>query len=349
MSQYPTIEITKEELIRTIYFILMKYGSDSLHLQGTSSKRDLIGGFIERWLNKLAETAVFDALLKDRPYGAIPDYFLYNNESEKNAPDIIGIKNKNVTIPFVQYVDGKWETINKRPRVEVKALRKDQYLMGVRQPQMIDDYYLFVESDLSPDYLTMIFEEEVFHPRNMNLLKVDPIFVKSDKNSSIIIPKQPKPANKVGSFRLIGTYTREQVIKNTVSCKPKVSPRYVKSVCNVEKVTRALTKQKIEVTENKFVYKSNHCIYLPVAIEGNTKNTFIIKENKGSIYLETDTSITINGVKLLPGFIKLELVEFQRSSNWDENLAVKNSFEIFAKDSTSKMVQEFDKIYQKNK
>jgi len=92
MAKYPQREITKEELVRTIYFILMKYGSDSLHMQGTSSKRDLVGGFIERWLNKLAETAVFDNLLQDKPYKAVPDYFLYNNESEKNAPDILGIK-----------------------------------------------------------------------------------------------------------------------------------------------------------------------------------------------------------------------------------------------------------------
>lgn len=143
----------------------MKYSSDSLHMQGTSSKRDLVGGFIERWLNKLAETAVFDNLLQDKPYKAIPDYFIYNNESEKNAPDILGIKDNKKTIPFVQYNDGRWETVDDSPRVEVKALRKDQYLLGIRQPQMIDDYYVFVESDLSPDYLTMIFEDEVFNEK----------------------------------------------------------------------------------------------------------------------------------------------------------------------------------------
>ena len=347
MNKYPKIEITKEELIRTIYFILMKYSSDSLHMQGTSSKRDLVGGFIERWLNKLAETAVFDNLLQDKPYKAIPDYFLYNNESEKNAPDILGIKDNKKTIPFVQYNNGRWETVGNGPRVEVKALRKDQYLLGIRQPQMIDNYYVFVESDLSPDYLTMIFEDEVFNEKNAELLKVDPVFIKSDKNSSIISPIKPKKAEIVGSFRLIGTYTKDQILENTVSCKPKVSPRYVKSVSNVDKVTKSQKPSKIKVLNNKFIYKNGNEIYLPISIEGDVRTTFIVKENKGSVFLKTGKILAINNKKMLPGFIKIDLAKFERSSNWDENLAVKNSFEVFAKDSTDKMIKAFDKVYKR--
>lgn len=349
MSKYPKIEITKEELIRTIYFILMKYGSDSLHMQGTSSKRDLVGGFIERWLNKLAETAVFDSLFKDKPYEAIPDYFLYNNESEKNAPDILGIKDKNKTIPFVQYNDGRWETVGKSPRIEVKALRKDQYLLGIRQPQMIDDFYVFVESDLSPDYLTMIFDNEVFSDKNLELLKVDPIFIKSDINSSIIAPIKPKKAEVVGSFRLIGTFTKEQILNNTVSCRPRVSPWYVKKVNNVTRVLRATEGEKLTINDSKFTYRFNDIVYLPVAVEGNIEQTFLIKSNKGSFFLRTDTDLTINGTTLAPGFIKVEFSEFKRGSSWDENLAVKNSFEVFTKDSTNEMIEAFDSAYNSQK
>ena len=188
MSRYPKIEITKEELIRTIYFILMKYGSDSLHLQGTSSKRDLVGGFIERWLNKLAETAVFDALFKDKPYEAVPDYFLYNNESEKNAPDIIGIRDKTKTIPFVQYNDGRWETIGNHPRIEVKALRKGQYLMGIRQPQMIDDFYVIENG-------------KVFIPENaLNGMDIS-FFVNHSKNPNLEI--YYKGPQKVVAFKTL--------------------------------------------------------------------------------------------------------------------------------------------------
>lgn len=349
MNKYPEIQITKEELIRTIYFILMKYESDSLHMQGTSSKRDFVGGFIERWLNKLAETAVFDSLFANKLYDVVPDYFLYNNESEKNAPDILGIKDKNKIIPFVQYNNGRWETIGKNPRIEVKALRKDQYLLGIRQPQMIDDFYVFVESNLSPDYLTMIFDNEVFNEKNSEILKMDPIFIKSDKNSSIISPIKPKKAKIVGSFRLIGTYTKEQVLNNTLSCKPGVSPWYVRNVSNVSRVTRSLKGEQINVENNKFVYHFSDLVYLPLAIEGDLKNTHLIKLNKGSFFLKTDKNLIINGKKLDPGFIKVEFAQFQRGSAWDENLAVKNSFEVFTKDSTEKMIKFFDEVYKKQK
>lgn len=346
MNKYTEIEITKEELVRTIFFILMKYGSDSLHMQGTSSKRDLIGGFIERWLNKLAETAVFDSLLKGKPYTAVPDYFLYNNESEKNAPDIIGIKDAKTTIPFVQYNNGRWESVSAHPRVEVKVLRKDQYLMGVRQAQIIDDFYVFVESDLSPDYLTMIFEDAVFDQKNLKLLKADPVFIKSDKNSSIISPVKPERAEKVGTFRLMGTYTKEQLVQNTLLCKEKVSPRYVKSVTNVSSVPGPQRAKKIKVEVNKFIYSFKDTVYLPIAIEGKVAGISILKSNKGNFYLKSDSPISINGEKILPGFIKVELAEFSRSSKWDENIAVKKSFEVFAKDSTEKMIEAFDRAYK---
>ena len=92
MTFYSELPITKDELKEIVYFILMKFRSDSLHLQGTSSKRDLVGGYIERWFNKLAEMKVFDHLLKDKSYDVVCDYFIYANDSDKNAPDILGLK-----------------------------------------------------------------------------------------------------------------------------------------------------------------------------------------------------------------------------------------------------------------
>ena len=83
---YEKIDITKDELLKIIYFILMKYESDPLHMQGTSSKRDLLGGFIERWMNKLAETAVFDHLLNDSPYEAVSDYLMYLIKTKVQKP-----------------------------------------------------------------------------------------------------------------------------------------------------------------------------------------------------------------------------------------------------------------------
>jgi len=347
--KYPEIEITEEELIRTIYFILMKYSSDPLHIQGTSSKRDLIGGFIERWLNKLAETSIFDYLFREKPYTAISDYFLYDNESKKNAPDILGIKTSKKIIPFTRFVDGSWETVDSFPRIEVKAFRKDQYLFGVRQPQLIDDFYVFVESDLSPDYLTSIFRDEMFDPKNIEKLSIDSLFIKSDKKSNIIKPVIPQKTKKIGTFRLIGTYTKEQLLEHMVPCDAKVSPRYLKEVINVDRVVSAKENEQIKLENNKFTYILKDTIYLPVHIEGDINGVSIIKKNIGSVFLNSPNSLMINGNNINPGFIKLDFSKFDRSSNWREYLAIKNSLILLTKDSTQDMLDIFEKIYEKNK
>lgn len=249
---------------------------------------------------------------------------------------------------IVQYNDGTWEVVSNRPRVEVKAVRIDQYLIGIREPQMIDDFYVFVESDLSPDYLTTIFEEDVFNDDFLQKLKMDDIFIKSDKNSSIINPVLPKRAEVVGSFRLIGTYTKDQIRNNTVSCGPKISPRYVKAVENVPAVRGENLNEKLNIIDGKFTYSYEDSIYLPMSITGDTESLVMVKANKGSVYLKTRTALVINGDEVGAGYIKIDLSSFDRSSNWDENLAIKKSFEIFTNDSTEEMLASFDQVYKSN-
>ena len=108
----------------------MKFRGDPLHMQGTSAKRDLIGGYIERWFNKIAETVIFDDLLKGKNYQVVSDYYLYGNDSDKNAPDILGLKTSSgKNIPFSRYNNGTWTPVEGMPKVEVKVVRQDQALL----------------------------------------------------------------------------------------------------------------------------------------------------------------------------------------------------------------------------
>jgi hypothetical protein len=233
--KYPDIEITKEELSRIIYFILMKFRGDPLHLQGTSAKRDLIGGYIERWVNKIAETIVFDDLLKDKEYKTLPDYFVYGNDSEKNAPDILALeKNNGSIIPFTKYKDGKWITVKGMPRIEIKVFRRDQALVGIREPQMIDDYYVFVESDLESDYLTAIFEEDVFSDKYFKQLEMPQVLIESDKGKQLLTPAKMLRNKKIGKLRLLGIYSKKEVKDNTVMCGKGIKPYYFSSATNVD-------------------------------------------------------------------------------------------------------------------
>ncbi len=46
------VELTEEFLRKTIYWIVCKYMMDDFKREQSSSKRALLGGFIDRWMNK---------------------------------------------------------------------------------------------------------------------------------------------------------------------------------------------------------------------------------------------------------------------------------------------------------
>ena len=357
MPKYTKVNITKDDLRKIIYFILMKFRSDPLHHQGTSVKRDLIGGYIERWFNKIAETVIFDNLLKNKKYSVVSDYFLYGNDSEKNAPDIIGIKtNKNKNIPFIQYNNGRWESVEKMPKIEVKVIRKDQWLLGVREPQMVDDYYVFIESDLKGDYLTAIFEEDVFNSKYFKELIINSDYVANDENNLLIKQVPMKKTEQIGTMRLIGTYSKNELRKNTTLCKKKISPYYFSNVENVKRITQPSSDNKLLNIDTNGVASYNgpnkKDVYLPFSIfaKNNTTPKLIIKKmNKGSVYLKSETQLSINGETINSGLIKINFKKFERSSSWNENIASKYMLEHYGNDSTRKLVSEFDIIYSKNK
>ncbi len=331
----------------------MKFRSDPLHLQGTSSKRDLIGGYIERWFNKVAETLVFNDLLKDKGYDVVSDYFLYGNDSEKNAPDILGIKtNTDKNIPFVQYDNGRWVVVNNMPRIEVKAIRMDQWLLGVREPQMIDDYYIFIETNLEGDYLTAIFEEEVFDEKYFQELEMSGDFIHSDTDSQIVPHSTMAKAEIIGTLRLMGTYTKDEIRKNTVLCGRNVSPFYFSDAENVERVIKPTnTGELLNVDSSgrvKYEGSGDGEIYLPFSIISNRQGTQIkiVKKNKGSLYIESSEPLVIDGKNVTAGIVKISFKKFERSSSWDENVCSKFMLEKYGKDSTQDLLSLFDEIYR---
>lgn len=350
---YKKIDITVEDLRKTIYFILMKFRSDSLHLQGTSSKGDLIGGFVERWFNKIAETLIFDDLLIDKKYKVVSDFFLYGNDSEKNAPDILGLKtDTNFNIPFVQYDNGTWKSLAEMPRIEVKAVRETQYLLGVREPQMIDDYYVFIESNLEGDYLTAIFEDAIFNDKYFKELEMSSDFIYRDDNTQIVPHLKMSKSQKIGTMELIGTYSKDELRKNMVLCPKKTSPFYFSEAVNVNSVTKANdTGEVLSIESNGRVNYSNPettDIYLPFSIttpQHTSPIIKIIKKNKGSIYLVSNEELIIHGNNVKPGLIKVGFKKFERSSSWNENIATKYMLKTFGKDSTEELISTFDRIY----
>lgn len=354
MKKYNEVEITIDDLKKIVYFILIKFRGDSHHRQGTSSKRDLIGGYIDRWFNKVAETVIFNDLLKDKSYKVVSDYFLYGNDSEKNAPDILGIKKASSEhIPFSKFENGTWVVTSGMPRIEVKVVRQDQALLGVREPQMIDDYYVFIESKLEGDYLTAIFEDEVFEDKYIQEIEMSDEFILKDENTQILPHYKMRKSEKIGTMRLIGTYTKDELRSNTTLCVKNVSPIYFSSATNANRVVKPQSEvDYLTIDKDGKVnlgVGNDSEVYLPFsinAVNGGVNRLKILKRNKGSLYLESDRVLFVDGYKTQPGIVKIEFKTFERSSSWDENVCSKFMLEKYGKDSTQQLISLFDEIYK---
>ena len=137
------VELTKEFLKRNVYWIICKYELDEFRREQSSSKRALLGGFIDRWMNKSPEFLIFDEILKEKNYSAINDMFLYNKGESKNAPDILGlIDDDGNQYPFAQFKDTRWEVVEGMPFIEMKTFREDQSLVTIPYTQFDDNHYL---------------------------------------------------------------------------------------------------------------------------------------------------------------------------------------------------------------
>src|SRR5699024_3906381 len=182
MNYNREITITRDDLLPLMYFIVSIYQQGKTHRQGISAKSDLIGGYIDRWINKLPENIIFNKILcADKNYKVINDYFIYGTElkSDKNAPDILGLKTKNGIIKFAEFEDNTWNNCGGMPHIEVKTSKTNQKLVAVRETQLYDsNYYVFVESNFANDYLLSFFVEDYFNDEVLKSINMDTSFIK---------------------------------------------------------------------------------------------------------------------------------------------------------------------------
>lgn len=344
-------EFTKKDLLKAIYFILCKFSLDALHHQGTSSKRDLIGGFIDRWINRISEHAVFNKLLEEKSYKVVSDFFLYSSDSEKNAPDILGLVDNagNPLSVFSKYTDGAWIQERGMPFIEVKVFRKDQKLISVRESQMNDDhFYAFIESNIAEDYLSILFEEDLFSEKIMESLKMDQAFINSDNENQLLDPVTINRPKSIGNFKLMGIYKGSELKKHSVKLEKKQGIYYLKTVEPPKTLPKTSIDEILGSEQDIFKYNDG---YLPLYLKTDDE-VEIIKRNKGNCYLKSYGTLTVNEHNLKPGIHKLIFTEFQRTSNWEEYVGYKNTFDneknkdfaIKPEDSTEHLLSLFDKL-----
>lgn len=350
------VGIEKEEIIRFVYFGVSLFQQENFHRQGTSSKSDYIGGYLDRWINRVPESLVLNKLiLPEKDFEVVPDFFIYNARAEKNAPDVLGIKLGDRVLPFVEFDERTWVPKKGMPYIEVKSFRKNQKLVTVRETQLEDDrYYVFVEIDLNPDYLVCLFEKEFFDPQIVEFLKMDDCFIKSNPERIIYQPPPVKVPEKeiLGSLSLITVVKGSDLKKISTRCREKEGVFYVKDIEKKDQVRQQNMEAPFEeiFPQNQFngTFGSeyNEKKMLPMACS-QPQNIDIVKINKGSFYIKTKGKCRIFDFELSEGnYYKVEIAEFERSSDWVEYVALKNQFSSL-NDRTKELKEELSLLFEK--
>ena len=331
------IDITKEDLISMIYFIISKFEFDIFHMQGTSSKVDLLGGFIDRWINRIPEVLIFNKmLLKDKDYKVINDYFVYGNDSDKNAPDVLGIKiNNDKIVKFAEFIDTTWKKTTGMPWIEVKTFKKNQKMFTIRDTQMEDEhYYVMTESDISPNYLKILFQEVIFDKKYYENIIMDEIFIKSNNKSSLQQPKKVEKYNKetIGTIKLLGIYKGKDIKKIANLYSPGFKPYYFNGVETIENArgvnfeSPMMNEESADYSESEWIIKKDVLkIKDTINVYGeNLDNIIVAKKNKSSWYVTVVNDCEINEFKLEKNKrYKFIFTKFDRSSNWNEYITLK--------------------------
>jgi hypothetical protein len=316
-------------------------------------KGDYIGGFCDRWVNKAEEFIVFRELLKNKEYEATIDYFLYGDDKEKNAPDVLGLEDTdgNPIVIFAVYGDGNWVLQPDMPGIEVKNVKRDQFMIAIKESQMHDDYYyVLVESNYREDYLTYIFDNSIFDNKYLQEFVMDNKFIASDSNNSITLPSAIDAGTSLEAFRLMGIFTGNEVKRFCKLCDGKtrevkaLCPRYIAECQNVLQVDSNCNEA---LTEGLYDYEldgDNRYIPIYVKFLSDGATATIIRKLKTYFCVNVTGRVEINGYECRDGDYKLIFRVFERGTSANEYVGGKVLFDKYAEDVTDSLLETFDTL-----
>ena len=351
------IPISVSDLSELLYFSLLKFNEDNLHRSGNSSKRDAFGGYLERWLNRIVETKIFEHIISiaKKNYSVCPDNYIYVQGHEKNAPDILGLQNDDKLFSFGYFENNSWVQKNNYPIIEVKAIRKSQHLLAVRDNQK-SDYYCFVEVDFREDYITSFFNKNLFS-RNIYdkiISKMQhSIFLKGNENNKIILePEYINFSEEVGKIKLIGIFSDKIYKKYSTFINSNCSPFYLSEIdLDPKRVPgRGNLKYKNNIYDlsiNSITKQYEDETYISVLASKINNLKVISDKSKSSLYFEVIDDINMFGKTYKRNdIIKLSYKIFERTSKWNEYIGLKKDFFNNVPDSTNELLDKFDEIIQ---
>lgn len=348
--------LNKDYLKKIVYWTICKYKMDKFTREQSSSKQSLIGGFIDRWMNRAPEFLIFNELLKEKEYDVVIDNYFYTDNIAKNAPDIIGLINAdNNQHPFVTFNDNTWKIVDNMPFIEMKTFRKEQSLITIPCNQFEDNhYYAIVESHLNEDYLLNLFDQKLFDNEeyyNFIIEHNESDFILSNKYNIIEKPEKLKISDDLGYYLLIGIYKGKDLKKYGITIEKGDFPLYFDQEIDPPK-----PQDRFAVTPPKKLDKGLHTFEddeknIPFYIDMDNDSEIIITHKTKMTYnVKVKGFVTINGIKISEGLRRLEFKGFEKSGKIKEYLTTKSLIKYFNPkiSLTNKLIQEFDVII-KNK
>lgn len=342
------VDFTKKDLKKITYWIVSKFQVDEYHHNFSGGKRDLIGAFIDRWINRAPEFLIFNKLLEDKNYSVVTDTFLYAQDTNKNSPDVIGLKDKKDNLyKFSVFNDGSWNQVESMPFIEMKTFREDQKIVTIPESQFYDDnYYAIVESHIFDNYLIALFKNSFFDNEYYDLLKMDDSFIENDGNNLLIRPNKLEKLDNLGYFVLLGVFKGFNIKKSAIVVNKGDKPSYLVKVEEMNKLPqkRFLIDEVIYLENGLYKsYNGNFIAPFNVTIDENS-TIRLLAELKSYVFIEVNGSACINNVHVKDGYYKLHLKDFDKRSKDSEIFVTKQTLLSTCDDETEDLINIFDGI-----
>lgn len=345
------VELTEDFFKKILYWIICKYDMDEFRREQSSSKRALLGGFIERWLNKAPEFLIFDELLKDKNYSAINDLFFYTSGKSKNAPDILGlVDDEGKQYPFALFKDKKWEILEGTPFIEMKTFRSDQNLVTIPSTQFDDDhYYAIVESHLEEDFLFSIFDDELFENEdyyNFIISQSEDELIVSNKEGIIKKPDKLTKNKKLGYYSLLGIYRGVALKQFCKIIKKGDNPIYYFEEIDPPSRPRNKVVPPIKLMSG-IHYFDNNDKNIPFDIKVSEGAELILRyKTQKSLDVQVRGHVEVDGNKLEEGLRRLQFKNFEKNGPSEEVAMTKSILKCYNEDisATEELILEFDSI-----
>lgn len=321
------IDISAKELYNHIYFICAKSQNK---MYGLNGKSDFIGGIIDRWINTIGETLIFDNYLFPKynlKFKVINDFYLYDPTKVNICPDLIGVKTEKNDIPFIKFID-KWHIIEGAPELEIKTFKLNQYLVSLRNQGYENKYLLLLNMQLDSNYLISFFKDNIFKKAIYEKLIMNDSIFNVDRTLNVVSHASPIIVkDKIGEIELLQLTTGKNFFDNSEIVNAGISPIFIKDIIEVNSVRKPLLNRPL----SSFVYKSSNFYkfknngfritkskkqHLLMWTVSTIQNISIVKINKSNLYVYVKEESLINEIKLKSSsYYKIEFGTIERQNS----------------------------------